>query len=134
MTRRYPAKGKFPRRRHFFEQLVRKAIESLPAELKNRLENVAIIVEENPPSRPREKEERGQELLGLYHGVPHKNRGFWYGNVLPDRIVIYRKPLERISSTPEDLMENIRQTLIHEVGHYFGFEEEDLQQFEDGDF
>jgi predicted Zn-dependent protease with MMP-like domain len=75
-----------------------------------------------------------QELLGLYHGISHKDRGFWYGNVLPDRIIIYRKPLERISANSQDLRENIRQTVVHEVGHYFGFDEEALRRFEEGDF
>jgi len=117
--------------RRFFEKLVQEAVESLPAELKDRLENVAILVEENPPDRPEENDERGQELLGLYQGIPHKHRGLWYGNVLPDRIVIYRKPLERVSSSLEDLKRNIRQTVVHEVGHYFGFEEEDLRRFEE---
>ena len=75
-----------------------------------------------------------QELLGLYHGVSQKDRGFWYGNTLPDRIIIYRRPLERISSSLEDLRENIRQTVIHEIGHYFGFDEEELRRLEEGDY
>ena len=133
MSHRSPSKQGFSRGRRFFEQLVREAVESLPEELKARLENVAILVEENPP-RSKKWQEKDQELLGLYHGISKKDRGFWYGNVLPDRIVIYRKPLERISANIQGLRENVRQTVIHEVGHYFGFDEEDLRRFEEGDF
>ena len=88
----------------------------------------------NPPRMAEEWEENGQELLGLYHGISQRDRGFWYGNVLPDRIIIYRRPLERISTSSQNLKENIRQTVFHEVGHYFGFDEETLRRFEEGDF
>jgi predicted Zn-dependent protease with MMP-like domain len=134
MPRETPTKRGFSRGRRFFEELVREALESLPEELKNRLENVAILVEEDSPRRSRKWMKNDQELLGLYHGISQKDRGFWYGNVLPDRIIIYRRPLERISQNSEDLRENVRQTLVHEVGHYFGFNEEDLRRFEKGHF
>ncbi|MBM4330238.1 MAG: metallopeptidase family protein [Deltaproteobacteria bacterium] len=135
MPRRNAAQRGFSRGKRFFENLVREAIEAIPEEMKNRLENVAILIEEDRLSNSGEgeEEENGQELLGLYEGIPKKDRGFWYGNTLPDRIVIYRKPLERMSSTLSELRENIRQTVIHEIGHYFGFDEEELQQLEDGD-
>jgi len=120
--------------RLFFEQLVREAVASLPEEIKKRLENVAIIIEEEPPEEGEIGEEEDQELLGLYHGIPYKDRGFWYGNVLPDRIVIYRKPLERMSRSLQELKENVRQTVLHEVGHFFGFDEEGLRRLEEGDF
>jgi len=126
------SKRGFSRGRRFFERLVRGAVESLPEELRNRLENVAIIVEEESPAISEDSDEWG-ELLGLYHGISKKDRGFWYGNVLPDRIIIYRKPLERISVSMEDLKKKVYQTVIHEVGHYFGLGEEDLRQLEDGD-
>lgn len=77
------------------------------------------------------KEDRGEDLLGLYHGVMKKDRGFGYGNVLPDQIIIYRKPLERLSSSMDELRENVRQTVIHEIGHYFGFDEDELQRLEE---
>jgi predicted Zn-dependent protease with MMP-like domain len=124
----------YSRGRRFFEQLVREAVEALPQELRSRLENVAIIVEEEPPGRTKKRGENRQELLGLYHGISQKDRGFWYGNVLPDRIIIYRKPLERISASFQDLKENVRQTVVHEVGHYFGLDEEDLQRLEEEEF
>ena len=124
-----PSPGK-----RFFEQVVKEVVESLPAELKGRLENVAFIIEENSSSAPEEWEDDGGDLLGLYHGISQKDRGFWYGNTLPDRIIIYKEPLERISSTLQELRENIRETVIHEIGHYFGFDEEELRSLEDGNF
>ena len=124
----------FSRGKRFFEKWVKEAVESLPPELRSRLENVAFIVEDESPPWPEEGEENGQELLGLYHGISQRDRGVWYGNVLPDRIIIYRRPLERISSNSQDLKENVRQTVFHEVGHYFGFDEENLRRFEEGDF
>jgi len=120
--------------KRFFEKLVKEAVELLPRELRLRLENVAFIVEDDSPPRPEEWEDNGQELLGLYHGISQRDRGFWYGNVLPDRIIIYRRPLERISASSQELRENVRLTVFHEVGHYFGFDEEELQRFEKGDF
>jgi predicted Zn-dependent protease with MMP-like domain len=124
----------FSRGKRFFEKLVKEAVESLPPELRSRLENVAFIVEDDSPTHSEGWEENGQELLGLYHGISQKDRGFWYGNVLPDRIIIYRRPLERISTNPQNLKENVRQTVFHEVGHYFGFDEENLRRLEEGDF
>ena len=117
----------------FFKQTVKEVVDSLPDGLKGRLENVAFIIEEDFAGAPEEWEAGDQELLGLYHGISQKDRGFWYGNVLPDRIIIYRKPLVRISASLQELKENIRQTVIHEIGHYFGFDEEELRSLEEGD-
>ena len=111
--------------------MVKGAMETLSQELKEQLENVAFMVEDEPSDLPDEWEEDDQDLLGLYHGVSRKNRGFWYGNTLPDRILIYQRPLERISASLQELEENIRQTVIHEVGHYFGFDEEELRELEE---
>lgn len=113
-----------------FGDLVREAFEALPQELRAHLENVAILVEDE--AGPDSEVALGEdgELLGLYHGIPQKDRGFGYGNVLPDRIVIYQRPLERISRNLEELRENIRQTVAHEVGHFFGFNEEQLAELE----
>jgi predicted Zn-dependent protease with MMP-like domain len=130
-SEREPVGEGFSRGKGFFERLVAEAVKSLPPELKAELENVAILVEEDSPGVEEKPEGTDQELLGLYHGVSRKDRGFWYGNTLPDRIIIYRKPLERISRSVEELRENVRQTVIHEVGHYFGFDEEELEALED---
>jgi predicted Zn-dependent protease with MMP-like domain len=128
--RRSPSERGFSKGRRFFEAVVREAVESLPGEVKTHMENVAILVEEEFIPGSFEEAEEEQEFLGFYHGIPQKDRGFWYGNVLPDRIIIYRQPLERISRNLEDLKENVRQTVIHEVGHYFGLSEEELAQLE----
>jgi predicted Zn-dependent protease with MMP-like domain len=113
----------FSVRRRVFEKMVKEAMDTLPQDLKDQLENVAFIVEDEPSDLPDDWEEDDQDLLGLYHGVARKNRGFGYGNTLPDRILIYQRPLE--------LEENVRQTVVHEVGHYFGFDEEELQALEE---
>lgn len=132
MPRHNPSAKGFSRGRRFFEQAAKEVVDSLPADLKSRLENVAFIIEEDFSEIPEKWEAGGQELLGLYHGISQKDRGFWYGNVLPDRIIIYRKPLVRISASLQELKENIRQTVIHEIGHYFGFDEEELRSLEEG--
>jgi len=134
MTNRAHTKRGFSGGKRIFEKLVREAVASLPRDLRLRLENVAFIVEDDSPDPSKDSEENGQELLGLYHGISQKDRGFWYGNILPDRIIIYRRPLERISANSRELRENVRQTVFHEVGHYFGFDEEELERFEKGDF
>ncbi len=113
--------------------MVKEAIETIPPEMKERLENVAFLVQKNPSDLPEDWEEEGS-LLGLYHGISLKDRGASYGNVLPDRIVIYQRPIEKISSNLEELKENIRQTVIHEVGHYFGFDEDELRKLEEEGF
>jgi len=128
-----PRRQGFPGGKRLFERLVREAIDSLPEDMKGQLENVAILVEEEPPEDWEEGGGEEGELLGLYQGISKKDRGFWYGNVLPDCITIYRNPLERMSATMEELRKNIRQTVIHEVGHYFGLDEEELQSLEEGE-
>jgi predicted Zn-dependent protease with MMP-like domain len=127
-----PRRQGFSGGKRLFERLVREAIESLPEDMKGQLENVAILVEEEPPEEWEEEGGEGGELLGLYQGISKKDRGFWYGNVLPDCITIYRNPLERMSASLEDLQRNIRQTVIHEMGHYFGLDEEELHRLEEG--
>jgi predicted Zn-dependent protease with MMP-like domain len=133
MPRQSHSVKSYSRGRRFFEQTVKEVVESLPPEIRDRLENVAFIVEDNPTTIPEEWGDDDHELLGLYHGISQKNRGFWYGNALPDRIIIYQKPLERISSSLQELKENIRQTVIHEIGHYCGFDEAELQTLEKGE-
>jgi len=130
---RIPTEG-FSAGKRAFEKMVQEALETIPGELKDRLENVAFMVEDEPSDLPEEWEGEDQNLLGLYHGISRKDRGFWYGNALPDRILIYQKPLERISRNLRELRENIRLTVIHEVGHYFGFDEEELRALEEEAF
>jgi predicted Zn-dependent protease with MMP-like domain len=103
-----------------FEQCVQEAVDSLPAELRGYMSNVAIVVEDEPPG--------GQPLLGLYQGVPMTRRGSWYGAVLPDKISIYRGPLERHYGADRDrLRQEIRRVVLHEVAHHFGISDERLR-------
>ena len=103
-----------------FERCVQEALDSLPAELRDSMSNVAIVVEAEPPG--------GQPLLGLYQGVPLTRRGSSYGAVLPDKISIYRGPLERYyGADPERLVQEIRRVVLHEVAHHFGISDERLR-------
>ena len=96
-----------------FERVVQAALDSLPPELRGRISNVEIAVEDEPPP--------GQALLGLYQGVPLTRRGSGYSGALPDKITIYRGPLERLYSRDPALLERqIRHVVLHEVAHHFG--------------
>ncbi len=115
-----------------FEKLVSKALEELPKRFRDRLENIVIMVEEAPPKEITRqlgvKSPLG--LLGLYQGVPLKHRGVRYGNVLPDRIVIYQRPIEARVRNRKELLIQIRRTVIHEIGHFFGLAESELREIE----
>ena len=116
-----------------FEQLVAEAIRTIPARFRDELRNIAIIVEDEPADEL--LDERGidppDRLLGLYQGTPLTERAWDYGNTLPDRIVLYQGPIEDASETDDDIVVNVGETLIHEVGHYFGLSEEELESIED---
>jgi predicted Zn-dependent protease with MMP-like domain len=102
-----------------FEQVVQDALDSLPAELSTRVSNVELVVEDEPPP--------GQRLLGLYQGVPLTRRGSGYNGALPDKITIYRGPLERLYGyDPDMLRAQIRHVVLHEVAHHFGISDERL--------
>ena len=103
-----------------FIELVREAFDSLPTVFRERLKNIQVVVEDEPVTQT--------TLLGLYQGVPFKHRGIWYGNVLPDRITLFKRNIERISSTENEIKDWIDKVLIHEIGHYFGFSEADLHR------
>ena len=103
-----------------FDHCVQEALDSLPAELRDYMSNVAVVVEDEPPG--------GQPLLGLYQGVPMTRRGSSYGAVLPDKISIYRGPLERHYGADRDrLLQEIRRVVLHEVAHHFGISDERLR-------
>jgi predicted Zn-dependent protease with MMP-like domain len=97
-----------------FDDHVRSALDELPPHLAAALENIAVVVEDENPEDP--------DLLGLYHGVPLPERGDVAG-LLPDTISIYRIPLEEAFPDPVDLREEIRITVLHELAHYFGLDE-----------
>ena len=102
-----------------FEDHVRAALDELPPHIAAALENVAVVVEDENPEEP--------DLLGLYHGVPLPERGDMAGS-LPDTISIYRIPLEESFPDPNELREEIRITVLHELGHYFGLDEDRLEE------
>ena len=103
-----------------FEKETLAVLDSLPEDFKSKMKNVDILIEEKIP--------RGREsVLGLYEGIPLKNRGIYYGNVLPDRITLFKKNLENISFSIHDLRKNIRTVIIHEIAHHFGFDEKEVR-------
>jgi len=110
-----------------FYELVERAVDGLPPELSRLLDNVAIVVDEWPDySTPLVSGGPGETLYGLYEGVPLTERGAGYFGVLPDKITIFRGPLER-DFAKDELEEQVRITVVHEIAHYFGFDEERLE-------
>ncbi len=109
-----------------FEGLVADALDSLPPEIASRMENVEVVVEDEPSPALLATMAPGTSLFGLYHGIPLTKRGAAYGNVLPDKISIYRGPITRYWRDPDRIRTQIRRTVIHEIGHYFGMDEDRL--------
>jgi predicted Zn-dependent protease with MMP-like domain len=111
-----------------FYEMVERALEGLPPELSALLDNVAIVVDDRPDfSTPLVVEDPENTLYGLYEGVPLTERGWGYSGVLPDKITIFRGPLER-DFEPDELEEQVRITVVHEIAHYFGFDENRLEE------
>ncbi len=121
--------------REEFEDLVVSALKKLPGSFRKRMENVDVVVEDRAP--PEILEEMGlrspYELLGLYQGVPLRRRGFFYGNVLPDKISLFQHPIQAICNTRTEVESKVREVVIHEVGHYFGLDDERLRELENGE-
>ena len=113
-----------------FDQVLEKALLELPLEFRDALVNVAIVVEDRPSRRL--LDELGvsgdETLYGYYHGIPLSRRSVQDFGELPDAISIYREPLEDDFPDPSELAGEIRVTLLHEIGHYFGMEEEELEK------
>ncbi|MFD7877441.1 metallopeptidase family protein [Streptomyces sp. NPDC059766] len=104
-----------------FEELVSEALDRIPPELTRVMDNVAVFVEDEPPSDD-------PDLLGLYEGTPLTERGEWYAGVLPDRITIYRGPTLRHCETDADVVEEVSVTVVHEVAHHFGIDDARLHE------
>jgi predicted Zn-dependent protease with MMP-like domain len=116
--------------RKSFERLVQQALEDLPEEFAARLENVAVVVEEEPDAKVLEDmgldpEEEADELFGLYLGTPLIERDSGYADV-PDRIAIYMGPILRSCRSAREVVREIRNTVIHEIGHHFGLSDEEM--------
>ncbi len=111
---------------------VDEALASIPEEFRQALTNIAIVVEDEPSAA--QLAEVGVEppdtLLGLYQGTPITERQWAHGNVLPDKITLFQAPIEESSDDEDDLVRAVGETLIHEVGHYFGLSEEEIEEIE----
>ena len=113
-----------------FEELVTKAIESLPEEFRERMENVDIIIADRPtPRQARSLRDRpGEILLGLYEGVPLTERGDHYGFVMPDKISIFQKNIEAVCRNDREIVDEVRKVVIHEIAHHFGISDARLDE------
>jgi predicted Zn-dependent protease with MMP-like domain len=116
-----------------FERSVADALSSIPRRFRNAMANIAIVVEDEPPrSLLREMDiEPPDTLFGLYQGIPLPERSWAHGNVLPDRILLFQGPHEREALDDDDLVASIAETLIHEIGHYFGLSEDEIEAIEE---
>jgi predicted Zn-dependent protease with MMP-like domain len=116
-----------------FSALVEDALREIPRRFRAAMKNVAIVVEDVPPPDVlAELElEPGDTLYGLYQGTPLTQRGWGYGNALPDRISIYQRPIEEDCEDDDEIRDCVAETVIHEFGHYFGMSEEEIQEVEE---
>jgi predicted Zn-dependent protease with MMP-like domain len=112
-----------------FEALVAEALEDLPEQVWAWLDNVAIVVGEwpTPEQLGGAGLGSGSLLFGLYVGVPKIRRGFTYGETIPDKIIIFKGPIEQMCRTPEQIRKCVRDTVLHEIGHHFGLDEDELR-------
>lgn len=114
-----------------FEKIVTKSLQRLPGKFRKRLQNLIIDIEDQPPQTL--LDDMGitsGTLFGLYQGVPLPKREWNYGNALPDRIIIYQKVIERASSSENEIEEIVLDTVVHEIGHYFGYDDATLHSIE----
>jgi predicted Zn-dependent protease with MMP-like domain len=102
-----------------FEELVGRALDTIPARLAQAMQNVVVLVEPEPP-------DSDPDLLGIYEGVPLTERDQGYAGVLPDRITIFQGPISRICHTYDEVVEEVRVTVVHEVAHHFGIDDDEL--------
>ena len=110
--------------REVFESLVADALDEVPAELMKLMDNVVVLVEDRNPDEP--------DLLGLYEGYALTERGWEYGGALPDRIMIYREAICDICETADDVVEEVTVTVVHEIAHHFGIEDDRLHELDWG--
>ncbi len=116
-----------------FHRLVDEAVASLPKRFRDAMINMAIVIEDEPtPDQLREVEvESPDTIYGLYEGIPLPDRQWAHGNVLPDKITLFRVPILEDSLNDDDIVVGIGETLIHEVGHYFGLSEDEIMEIEE---
>jgi len=116
-----------------FRHLVDEALETIPEDFRAAMRNIAIVVEDEPTNAQLAEVEiePPDTLFGLYEGTPLTERQWAHGNVLPDKITLFQGPIEEASDDEDDLVVCIGETLIHEVGHYFGLSEEEIEEIEE---
>lgn len=113
--------------RRRFEELVAEALDALPLELEDMVDNLAVVVEDRPTAE--QVAEHGGTLLGLYEGVARTDRSpLGYTGVLPDRVTLFRVPLCEISADEDDLFDHVYETLVHELAHHFGIDDDRLDE------
>ena len=119
--------------RERFEKLVGEAMALIPKRFRLEMKNIAVVVEDEPSAELLDEMEiePPDSLYGLYQGTPLPERTWGYGNTLPDRVTLFQKPIEEDSEDEDDVRAVIGETLIHEVGHYFGLSEEEIEEIEE---
>jgi predicted Zn-dependent protease with MMP-like domain len=119
--------------RERFARLVEEALQEIPKRFRDAMTNVAVVVESEPPPDVLDDMEIGPDdtLFGLYQGTPLPERGWGYGNALPDRISIYQGPIEDACEDDEEIRDCVAETVIHEFGHHFGMSEEEIEEIEE---
>jgi len=119
--------------RHDFQNLVAEAVQTIPQKFRDAMQNIAIVIEDEPSLETLQEVgiEPPDTLLGLYQGTPLTERQWAHGNILPDKITLFQFPIEDESEDEDDLVVAIGETLIHEVGHYFGLSEEEIEEIEE---
>ena len=119
--------------RQQFTALVEEALREIPRRFRAEMKNVAVVVEDDPPSDVLEEMDIGPNdtLFGLYQGTPLPERSWSYGNTLPDRISIYKNPIEDACEDEDEIRDCVAETVIHEFGHYFGMSEEEIEEIEE---
>ena len=119
--------------REAFNRLVEEALQDIPRRFREEIKNVAIVVEDEPsPELMAEMDiEPPDSLYGLYQGTPLPERSWTHGNALPDRVTLFQRTIEEDAEDLEDMIVSIAETLIHELGHYFGMSEEQIEEIED---
>jgi len=117
--------------RQRFETLVRQALDSLPEDFRAHLDNVAVVIEDRPPGDLESDDDAGEgPLLGLYEGHPLTERSFDYGLALPDKITIFQSNVESVCATDDEVRDEVRLTVLHEIAHHFGIDDDRLDELD----